>query len=406
VHDYDKKFGYELVNLEKAELLLSNKGHILAYKDFQLSESITVARVQRAMSLLRQMAFWLKKDFKQATEDDLRKLVTFFQSKKCEHRDRGYSESTKQTYRATLKAFYKFLEGKNQDYPEKIRWLKVAGKNKDRKLPEDLLSEKEIRSLIEHAPDLQTKALIALLGEGGLRIGEALLLSNKNVEFDDYGCKVIIQHSKTRPRKVRLVKAAPYLFSWKNAKPFKNPEEPFWVFEKSNTPRRLPYCTAAKRIKLSAKKAGISKRIHAHLFRHSVATILSEKLSEAQMKEYLGWEQDSKMASVYIHLSGKRVDNAILEMNGLKKKEIAEERSELIPTKCPRCETFNEATNEYCKHCWLPLTLEANNEIQQNSEKTQESLVSLMKLIELAGANPEKIKQTIASLQQEAAKGV
>lgn len=59
VHDYDKKLVYELNNLEKAKILLSNKKHILAYKDFQLSESITVARVQRAVSLLRQMAFWL-----------------------------------------------------------------------------------------------------------------------------------------------------------------------------------------------------------------------------------------------------------------------------------------------------------------------------------------------------------
>jgi len=39
------------------------------------------------------------------------------------------------------------------------------------------------------------------------------------------------------------------------------------------------------------------------------------------MKQYFGWVQGSDMASVYVHLSGRDVDNALLKLNGLEVKE-------------------------------------------------------------------------------------
>ena len=100
--------------------------------------------------------------------------------------------------------------------------------------------------------------------------------------------------------------------------------------------------------------AGIKKRIYPHLFRHSRATALANHLTEAQMKVYLGWTQSSNMTSVYIHLSGKETDVAILKANGIKVEE-EEPITEIKPTKCPRCKTDNSATNKYCKMCSMAL---------------------------------------------------
>lgn len=45
------------------------------------------------------------------------------------------------------------------------------------------------------------------------------------------------------------------------------------------------------------------------------------------MKELLGWVQGSEIASIYVHLSGKDVDNALLKLNGV---HVEEEQSRQI----------------------------------------------------------------------------
>jgi predicted amidophosphoribosyltransferase len=91
-------------------------------------------------------------------------------------------------------------------------------------------------------------------------------------------------------------------------------------------------------------------------------------------------------------------------MCGLKKKE--EQKDLLQRQACPRCQALNEVNRDYCEKCWLPLTPIASKEIIETEQKTQESLISLMKLIEIAGANPKKMRQAVTILQQEFSRGV
>ena len=65
-----------------------------------------------------------------------------------------------------------------------------------------------------------------------------------------------------------------------------------------------------------ASRAGIKKRVNPHGFRHARATNLADHLTEAQMNEYLGWVQSPKMTSIYVHLSGRDVDKALLKLHG------------------------------------------------------------------------------------------
>jgi hypothetical protein len=108
----------------------------------------------------------------------------------------------------------------------------------------------------------------------------------------------------------------------------------------------------AIRVTLSriAKKAGVKKKTNPHNFRHSRATYLANHLTEAQMKEFFGWVQASDMASIYVHLSGRDVDNALLKVYGIKNAEEKEE-SQLNPKKCPRCQEINPFSNKFCTKC-------------------------------------------------------
>ncbi|MBD3210268.1 hypothetical protein GF318_02700 [Candidatus Micrarchaeota archaeon] len=46
---------------------------------------------------------------------------------------------------------------------------------------------------------------------------------------------------------------------------------------------------------------------------------MANKLTEARMKACFGWVQGSDMAGVYVHLSGRDVDKAILGTYGMEK---------------------------------------------------------------------------------------
>ncbi|MBI5047218.1 hypothetical protein HZC07_05830, partial [Candidatus Micrarchaeota archaeon] len=56
------------------------------------------------------------------------------------------------------------------------------------------------------------------------------------------------------------------------------------------------------------------------------------------------------MASIYVHLSGRDVDNAILDVYGLKHKE-KQEIEKFQPMICDRCNCSNSPGSRICSNC-------------------------------------------------------
>jgi len=71
------------------------------------------------------------------------------------------------------------------------------------------------------------------------------------------------------------------------------------------------------------------------------------------MKEYFGWTQASEMASVYVHLSGRDVDNALIALQGFDKPVQKQEEIMKI-TYCRRCHEKNSPSSKYCARCGTP----------------------------------------------------
>jgi len=266
-----------------------------------------------------------------------------------------------------LKRFYLWLRGK-EDYPKEVKWIKTTVKNSNHKLPEELLTEEEILKMIETADHPRDKALISTLYESGCRIGELLALSLKHVKLDQYGAQIIVS-GKTGMRRVRLWISCPYLISWMNIHPLKdNPDSPLWTEYKRRKKQEkekiiyervhISYRAVVMILQRAAQRAGIRKKIYPHLFRHSRATYLAKHLTEAQMKEVFGWTQGSEMASIYVHLSGRDVDDALLKVYGVKKDEQKKDESILKPKECPRCGFVNAKTAKFCSKCSLVLDVE------------------------------------------------
>jgi hypothetical protein len=90
------------------------------------------------------------------------------------------------------------------------------------------------------------------------------------------------------------------------------------------------------------------------------------------MKEFFGWVQASDTASIYVHLSGRDVDNALLKVYGIKKPEEQEE-SQLNPIKCPRCQEINPFSNKFCNKCGMMLDDYLRNEIIQKDMERKDA---------------------------------
>jgi len=102
--------------------------------------------------------------------------------------------------------------------------------------------------------------------------------------------------------------------------------------------KRLDKRTVQNMTKTISKRAGIQKNIHPHAFRHARLTNLAKQgFSEMELRIIAGWEKNSDMPAVYIHLSGADVENKILEKNGLIEPDEEIKTPPTKPKECPRC---------------------------------------------------------------------
>ena len=110
-------------------------------------------------------------------------------------------------------------------------------------------------------------------------------------------------------------------------------------------------------LKTLAKDAGIKKNLHPHALRHGRLTELVKLgLKESELRIFAGWESDSKMPAVYLHISGEDVEGKILAAHGITTREETKTREEeLKPVECPRCKTKNPVGAKYCYICSMIL---------------------------------------------------
>ena len=345
--------------------------------DFYLdlrSQGFKDSRICKYLTMLRQIARRVTKPFDKLTKDDIKQFVIDIESA-------DFSDWTKHDYKVTIRLLFKWLKGNNENYPEEVNWIRVRVRERH-KLPEELLTEDEVNQMVAASSEPRDRALIQCLYETGCRISELLTVQLKNVSFDDYGA-VIRVTGKSGTRRVRVIASVQALATWIEMHPCKeNPDAYLFVRKhqrsKSN-PIPFRYEYAAKLVKTLADAAGIKKRVHPHLFRHSRATALANKLTEAQMKEYFGWTQGSDMASIYVHLSGRDVDDAIIGLYGLKSHGgSAEKLKQLI---CPRCNLNNSPGSKLCTKCGYALSIDVvlNNEVKPKESDNASLLKILMK---------------------------
>ncbi len=365
-----------------------NSKLIKKFLDNCIASGLGKLRVLKYTQQLRWLSENLGKEFDKAKKEDIEQLVVKI------NQNENWAEWTKYDYKVAIKKFYRWFNG-GEECPTIAQWIPTKISKCNSKLPEDLLSEEDVKKLVEFAPTIRDKAFVITLYETGCRNGEMLSLKVKNVSFESQGT-ILRVHGKTGSRRVMVITATPYLRDWINNHPLKDdPNAPLWIMV-DNKP--LTQAGSSALLRRIANRAKIKKKVNPHNFRHTRATHLANHLTEAQMKQYLGWTQSSDMAAVYVHLSGRDTDNAILDMHGLKK-EDKKKTQKLKPQKCMRCNEINKSTSKFCDKCGAILDLGTSIDFEKQ-QKTEKDILHLLvqKVVE---KNPELANNTLNEFPKE-----
>lgn len=385
-NDFDKKVkSHEKGIRNSQELGEENKQLLLKYMRDMKVNNLKGSRICKVISHLRPLGRELGKSFERADEEDVKDMVAWIH-------DRDLADPTKRDYKVVLKSFYKWLQG-NGEYPEKVEWINTTRKYSNNKLPEDLLTEEDVKELIEAAENPRDKAFISLLWETGARIGEIIDLKVGSFEDREHGLKVVI-HGKTGARRLPLMSSVPHVNNWKTNHPKKDDSEaPFWCkLAGKNAGEQVSYRYMRKMLKEVSKKAGLDKPTNPHHFRHSRATYLANRFTEAQMCEWFGWVQGSDRPSEYVHLSGRDIDNAYDKLHGIESEEEPD-KSEMAPEKCSRCGELNDSDAKFCQKCGQALTPEAFEEKEEARESADELMSKLLEDEEVQEFLKKKLKE-------------
>lgn len=151
--------------------------------------------------------------------------------------------------------------------------------------------------------------------------------------------------------------------------------------------------------------AGLTgKYARPYTLRHSRATHLAKRITEAQLCVYMGWVIASPIARQYVHMSGKDLDATLIAISegGTPKPE----EYLLKTSKCMRCsETLSPGMN-FCSKCGLLVSMSeqylAEAQAEQKNKENERKLEELQNQYVRVQADLQMIMSVMPSLSQPA----
>jgi site-specific recombinase XerD len=336
----------------------------------------------------------LGKPYGEVTKAD---LVGFFDTLEDD-----IGEGTVNLCKRITKTFYKHRYP--EAYDRVAAWIKVANGRPDL-MAADMLTEQEVRRMLDAAEAERTRAAIAVLYDSGLRYtSEFMRLRIGDMRpIPDYpGAMNIVlpaetEGLKTGRRTVPIVRSVPYLQAFLAHHPDRdNPDAPLWPpIAAEYRGRPVDSEALAHAIKYAARRAGISKRIWMHLLRHSRATEMARNgFNESQLRKHFGWSRSSQMPAFHVHLAAQDLQNKVIEEAGIKPKPMAEE-SPLAPVVCAGsvCGYSNPPGAIFCARCGRPLTTGGLVEHERKGRIVEEQVAALKESLLALQAEMRKLKE-------------
>ncbi|HOZ35709.1 MAG TPA: tyrosine-type recombinase/integrase [archaeon] len=215
--------------------------------------------IETYLIYLNKFSEFIKKDLKEVNSDDIVNFLSYLKTKK------NSGSATMNLVLSAIKHFY------NEFLKQNIL-IDIKLPKKAKKIP-IVLTPKEIKDLVENTSNNRNKLIIEFMFSTGVRVSECVNMKISDLNFEEFTGNVIAgkgnkdriiilsknwvaEYKKYLEEREKKVKSE-YLFCSDSGKP-------------------LSVDTIQKFLKISANKAGITKKISPHKLRHSFATSLLE----------------------------------------------------------------------------------------------------------------------------------
>jgi integrase/recombinase XerC len=212
---------------------------------------------------------------------------------------------------SAIRSFYRYLQREGLVNPESI--LEISSPKIDKYLPE-FLTLNEIKKLLG-SPDLtnpsgqRDRAILELLYASGLRVSELVKLDLGQINLNTREIRVWGKGSKERVV-LMGVPAATALNSYINQGRLEflanDKEQAIFI---NRYGKRLIERRVQKILEYHAKKAGINKKVHPHMLRHTFATHLLNGGADLRVVQELLGHASLSSTQVYTHVSKSQARN-------------------------------------------------------------------------------------------------
>lgn len=231
-------------------------------------------------------------------------------------RDVGIHPRSQARILSGVRAFYHFMILNH--YMEADPTLLLESPNIGKKLPE-VLSVEEIDKIIDsidlsYAEGQRNRAIIETLYSCGLRVSELCNLKLSDLYMKEGFVKVEGKGSKQRlvPISRSAIDEIELYMADRNQVDVKPGFEDY-VFVSERRKKNLSRIMVFHIVKELAEKAGITKTISPHTFRHSFATHLLENGANLRVIQAMLGHEDISTTEIYTHIDAHRLRTEIVE---------------------------------------------------------------------------------------------
>lgn len=358
MHDLDARVQAGHINKEDAELL---KNYLFSLRAVRGVHPHTIETAYR--SILP----WVEHlSFSSMTLQDFHRARALLDQK-------GLKRNTLRTYITHMRRFCLWLI--EQDHlsidPKDIQKIKAPAPDHMTKQAAQMLTEKEVKSIIESSGRIRDRAFLSMLYEGGFRPVELVNLTWDQVKFDEWGLVVNTDKKTGVPRYVRLISSKDYLTTWRQEWPGEKGNRVFVTLRRPAQP--LTHRGFKEIMKRAVRLAGLDKKVSLYLFRHSrITNMIEQGIPESVIKLQHWGSLNTLMLSTYAHVTSEHQDRVLLEHAGIQKTSKKAEAA-MGPRQCMNCHHINAPTMNFCGVCGLGLTEEIRLSLEQQNKAVQES---------------------------------
>jgi integrase/recombinase XerD len=172
---------------------------------------------------------------------------------------------------------------------------------REKRLP-NVLSKNEVKTILEAPTNIKHRAMLSLIYACGLRRGELLNLTLKDILSD----RNLLFIRQSKGKKDRMVPISPKIIVMLREY-YKAYKPKTWLFEGQFPNTRYSEKSLENVLKQSLIKAKISKKVSLHWLRHSYATHLLENGTDLRYIQELLGHSSSRTTEIYTHVSTRNL---------------------------------------------------------------------------------------------------